>query len=138
MNLDPRHYDQSPEDTRFQFDVIKQLAESVREMSSTQVKMLERLARIEEQRTHEIVNALSERVTVLEVDLNKRTGMMNAISAMPKVIAFLVTICTIFSAIYLAGRATGVIQSPPTTVTRIEPSAVREIEPVTTTTGGKP
>ena len=133
--LDPRHFDQVPEDVRFQFDVIKQLAESVREMSSTQVKMLERLARIEEQRTHEAVAGLLERVTALEVDLNKRTGMMHAIAMAPKIVAFLVAIASIFSAIYLAGRATGVIQSPPTTVTKIEPTAIRELD---TPAGGKP
>lgn len=136
VTIDPNAlFHQGPDDVRFQFDVIKQLAESVREMSTTQTKMLERLARMEEQKVHEVVAGLSERVTVLEVDLNKRTGMMTAISALPKFIAFLVTICTIFSAIYLAGRAAGVIQSPPTTVTRIEPTAVREIEP---RIGGKP
>lgn len=133
--IDPKILQQVPEDIRFQFDVIKQLADSVREMSTTQTKMLERLARMEEQKVHEVVAGLSERVTVLEVDLNKRTGMMTAIAALPKFIAFLVTICTIFSAIYLAGRAAGVIQSPPTTVTKIEPAAVREIDQPS---GGKP
>lgn len=137
MTIDPNAlFHQGPDDVRFQFDVIKQLAESVREMSTTQVKMLERLARMEEQRTHEAVAGLATRVAVLEVDLNKRTGMMNAIAALPKFIAFLVTIASIFSAIYLAGRATGVIQSPPTTVTKIEPTAVREPEPAVA--GGKP
>lgn len=134
--IDHGIFQQGSDDDRFKFDIIKQLAESLREMSTTQTKMLERLARIEEQRTHESVAMLSERVTVLEIDFNKRTGMMNAVSALPKFIAFIVTIASIFSAIYLAGRATGVIQSPPTTVTKIEDPAARQIEQATV--GGKP
>lgn len=134
--IDPKILQQVPEDIRFQFDVINQLAMSVRQMADTQTKMLERLARIEEQRAHEAIAGLTERVAILEVDLNKRAGMMNAIAALPKFIAFLVTIASIFSAIYLAGRATGVIQSPPTTVTKIEPTAVRKLEPAVA--GGKP
>ncbi len=133
--IDPRLLDQGSEDDRFKFDVIKSLADSVRSMTETQIQMLERLARIEEQRTHEAVAGLASRVAVLEVDLNKRTGMMNAIAALPKFVAFLVTVASIFSAIYLAGRATGVIQSPPTTVTKIEPAAVHELTPQV---GGKP
>lgn len=126
---------QGPDDVRFQFDVIKQLAESVREMSSTQVKMLERLARIEEQRTHEVVRGLTERVTVLEVDLNKRTGMMNAIGALPKIIAFLVALASVFSAIYLAGRAAGIVPAPPA---RIEAKVDPQTGKLEGMTGGKP
>ncbi len=133
--IDPKLLMQGPDDVRFQFDVIKQLAESVRMMTDTQTKMLERLARIEEQRTHEAVASLMGRIAVLEADLNKRTGMMHAIGALPKVIAFFVALASVFSAIYLAGRASGVIPAPPA---RIEAKVDPHEGKLEGTIGGKP
>lgn len=130
-----RILNQGPDDVRFQFDVIKQLAESVRMMTDTQTKMLERLARIEEQRTHEAVAAMAGRIATLEADYQRRTGMMNAIGALPKVIAFIVTICTILTTVYLAGRASGIIPAPPARVeAKIDPHAGK----LEGTIGGKP
>jgi len=130
-----RMLQQGPDDVRFQFDVIRQLAESVRMMTDTQTKMLERLARIEEQRTHEAVAAMAGRIATLEADLQRRTGMMNAVAALPKVIAFLVAVASVFSAIYLAGRASGFIPAPPARIdAKIDPHAGK----VEGTIGGKP
>lgn len=63
-----------PNDTRFQFEVIKSLADSVREMGGTQTKMLERLARIEEHRTNEEVAKLKTRLQILEDEKLRRDG----------------------------------------------------------------
>lgn len=126
---------QGPDDVRFQFDVIKQLAESVRMMTDTQTKMLERLARIEEQRTHEAVAAMAGRIATLEADLQRRTGMMNAVAALPKVVAFFVALASVFSAIYLAGRASGIIPAPPA---RIEAKVDPHEGKLEGTIGGKP
>lgn len=130
-----RMLNQGPDDVRFQFDVIKQLAESVREMSSTQVKMLERLARIEEQRTHEVVRELTSRLAVLETDYNQRTGTMKTLAALPKIVAFIVAIASVFSAVYLAGRAAGVIPAAPA---RIEAKVDSHEGKLEGFVGGKP
>jgi len=126
---------QGPDDVRFQFDVIKQLAESVRMMTDTQTKMLERLARIEEQRTHEAVASMAGRIATLEADLQRRTGMMNAVAALPKVLAFLTAIASIFTGLYLAGRAAGLINAAPARIeAKVDPHAGK----VEGTIGGKP
>ncbi|KQM18374.1 hypothetical protein [Novosphingobium sp. Leaf2] len=122
-------------DTRFQFEVIKQLAESVRvngevmrDMQATQVVILERLARIEEQRVHEAVSALAVRVDALERTHDEQRGAMGAIGALR---VWGPVVFSLFVAMYIIGRATGVIGSPPTTVTKIEaPLAVERRDPV--------
>lgn len=83
----------SPEsDTRFQYEVIRNLGESVREMArvmagiqTTQVGMLERLARIEANRVSEDVakmdgrlNAVCEKVDKLERHVDIEEGMRGA------------------------------------------------------------
>lgn len=97
------------DDLRFQFTVIENLAESVRQQSlvmtdiqKTQVSMLERLARIEANRIHEDVTKLelelgkakdiihdelrkqAERVNTLEADKDRRDGAIGVWSWMGK------------------------------------------------------
>lgn len=131
----------SPEaDTRFQYEVIKGLAESVRQMATnmadlqkTQVDMLVRLARLEENKVaDELVAikatsaALSVRVDALESDKDRRDGAIGAFGALRE---WGPTVFSLFTAMYLVGRATGVIGSPPTTVTKIEtPVAIERRE----------
>lgn len=79
-------------DTRFQYEIIKSLADSVRQQSDvlrdvqkTQVGMLERLAKIEANRINENVaelranvNAACDRIDKLEQDKDRRDGAMGA------------------------------------------------------------
>lgn len=103
-------------DTRFQFEIIKQLAESVRvngevmrDMQATQVVILERLARIEEQRVHEAVSALSLRVDALERTHDEQRGAQGWRSGLmtywPAFALFLLVTWTV-------GRATGFFHLP--------------------------
>lgn len=116
-----------PNDTRFQFEVIKQLADSVREMNGTQTRILERLARIEEQRVHEIAVKLSARIGILEEKENKREGAYNVFSWLriwgPVLFSF-------FAALWLFGRSLGVVPAPPTAdKPKIEAVIPREVAP---------
>jgi hypothetical protein len=122
----------SPEaDTRFQYEIIKGLAESVRQMATsmgdlqkTQIDMLVRLARLEENKVgDELVTmkattaALTIRVDALESDKDRRDGAMGALGALR---VWGPAICGVLTVLYLAGRAAGVLPSPPTTITKIE------------------
>jgi hypothetical protein len=141
----------SPEaDTRFQYEIIKGLAESVRQMAAsmsdlqkTQIDMLVRLARLEENKVGDeliamraTTAALSIRVDALESDKDRRDGAIGALGALR---VWGPAICGILTVLYLAGRAMNVIPSPPTTITKIEtPISVerRDDPPHALTTSG--
>lgn len=102
-----------PNDTRFQFEVIKSLADSVRDMGSTQTKMLERLARIEEHRVHEAVGKLHARVDELEKERDLREGGTKAWRCFLSWWGPLSwTIGILFTVFFLLFRATGVLVMP--------------------------
>ena len=103
-------------DTRFQFEVIRQLAESVRELGSaqsrmvdTQTNMLERLAKIEEQRVNESVKDLYIRVDALEKQNDIEQGAKGFRKAImqywPAIALFLLVMWTV-------GRALGFFHLP--------------------------
>lgn len=143
-------------DLRFQFEVIRNLSESVRqstdatrdlaknmaEMQKTQVSMLERLAKLEANRVNESVAKVEERldnacrsIDKLEQDKDRRDGAAGLLSRIPGWLQFLMALASVFTAIYLAGRSAGIVPSPPTTVTKIEtPANDRQGE----ASGGKP
>jgi hypothetical protein len=100
-------------DTRFQFEVIKSLADSVRDMGTTQTKMLERLARIEEHRIHEAVGKLQGRVDELEREKDRRDGQNKAWRGFLSWWGPLSwTIGILFTVFFLMFRATGVLVMP--------------------------
>lgn len=103
-------------DTRFQFEVIKQLAESVRvngevmrDMQQTQVVILERLARIEEHRVHEAVSALAARVDALERTRDEQRGAAGLRKA---VMTYWPAIALLMLVVWTVGRATGFFHLP--------------------------
>lgn len=121
-----------PSDVRFQYEVIKGLAESVRQMASgmsdlqkTQVDMLVRLARLEENKVgDELVamkaatTALAIRVDALESDRDRREGaigMLGTIKAWAPFLTFLFSAATV---LWLYGRSAGLVPAPPTEPTR--------------------
>jgi hypothetical protein len=139
-----------PSDLRFQYEVIKGLAESVRQMAAsmsdlqkTQIDMLVRLARLEENKVGDdlvgmkaATAALTIRVDALESDKDRRDGAMGALGALR---VWGPAICGVLTVLYLAGRAMNVIPSPPTTITKIEtPISVerRDDPPHALTTNG--
>lgn len=118
-----------PNDTRFQFEVVKQLAESVkvtseilRGMGDTQTRMLERLARIEEQRTHEAVAAITARVNALESERDQRQGAAGVSDRFLKWWGPMTwTLGIVFTVLFLILRATGILHLPdsgPAVITR--------------------
>jgi hypothetical protein len=97
-------------DTRFQFEIIKQLAESVRvqgevmrDIQSTQISMLERLARIEEHKMHEAFGSLAARVDTLERIHDEERGAEGVRKAImqywPAIALLLLIIWTVGSAL---------------------------------------
>lgn len=128
------------EDERFKYEVIKNLSESVRQIAAgmadiqrTQVSMLERLAKLEANKFGEAlikaetkVEEMDKRIDALFRDKDRRDGAIGALGALK---AWGPTIFSLFTVMYLVGRAMGVIGSPPTTVTKIEaPAAVERRE----------
>lgn len=108
--------EQSNNDTRFQFEVIKQLAESVRvngdvmrDIQQTQVNMLERLARIEEHKFHEAVGKLSARVDAIDRHLAEERGAVGARNAVLKWWPVIGMALLVF---WTAGRALGFFHLP--------------------------
>jgi len=114
---------QEPHDVRFQFEVIKNLAESVRQiaagmadMQKSQVGILERLAKIESNRINEDVARLDARLEVvwnkvdkLEQSEDRREGASRFSRA---VITWWPVIGVAFTVLFLLFRATGIIHLP--------------------------
>jgi len=95
LNQDGR----SPDDVRFQFEIIKELAASVREVTKNMQRMQEqtaetliRLERIEAKETAEQVAACLARIEVLEADYHRRSGRDGFVAAVFKspVVAWIV------------------------------------------------
>lgn len=103
----------SEADTRFQFEVIKELAASVRTLGEVQTRMLERLARIEEHRIHESVGELKGRVDELERERDERNGSNKALRSFLSWWGPLSwTIGILFTVFFLLARASGVLVLP--------------------------
>lgn len=95
LNQDNR----SPDDVRFQFEIIKELAASVREVTNHMRRVqdqtaeaLVRLERIEAKETAEQVAACLARIEVLEADYHRRSGRDGFVAAVFKspVVAWIV------------------------------------------------
>jgi hypothetical protein len=79
---------QTPDDIRFQFEIIKSLGESVRQQTQAladlhtqQTEILIRLERIEANKINEHVAALQAKVELLEADRLRRDGASGVIHA---------------------------------------------------------
>lgn len=115
-------------DLRFQFDVIKGLADSIRQMTGqmadmqkTQVDMLVRMARLEENKVGDALVKLEGSVAAQEVridalfrDKDRRDGAMGVIGAVKGWWPIIVTIASLVSALWLVGRSAGIVPAPPT------------------------
>ncbi len=131
MTDDPLHlFLQGPlevlNDERYKYDIIKGMAESIRTMADTQTRILERLARIEEQRVHEAVAALEARLVVLEIAEQQRAGakgVTDGIRSWWPAIALLLLV------VWTVGRAVGIFHLPDPSVKK-EPAIVQREEPV--------
>lgn len=114
-------------DIRFQYDVIRNLAESVREQSkvmagiqSTQVSMLERLAKIEANRINEDVATLSsrldtalEKIDELEKDRDIREGGVRSRRAVQSYWGIITSAASALGVVFwILLRAAGVVHLP--------------------------
>ena len=132
-------------DIRFQFEIIKGLSESIRDLASsvrdmqkTQVGMLERLATLEANKVGEAVATLALSVTTQEVRIDelfaekyKRDGAFGMLRTIKDWAPFLAMLFSAACMVYLAGRATGLVPAPPATVhsvARDEPSKEVKID----------
>lgn len=119
------------EEERFKYTVIQGLSESVRQlaagmadMQKTQVDMLVRLARLEENKYGQALEkvegdlkALDLRIDALFRDKDRRDGALGALGGLR---VWGPAIFSLFTLLYLMGRAVGLIPSPPTTATKVE------------------
>lgn len=110
-----------PDDIRFQFDVIKHLSESVRnlatgiaDMQKTQVGMLERLAVLEAGKFAEDISGLELKVNALMRDKDQRDGAAGAFRLIKDWAPFLAMLFSAACALWLYGRSAGVVPAPPT------------------------
>lgn len=123
-----------PNDTRFQFEIIKGLSESIRQMAEqmghlqrTQVSMLERLATLEAGKVGARMDAMGVKIDALFKDKDRRDGALGMLGVLR---VWGPVIFSLLCALYLYGRASGVVPSPPATVTKIEtPLRVEERAP---------
>lgn len=121
----------SPEsDTRFQYEIIKGLSESVRDlassirdMQSTQVGMLERLAKLEANRVSEVVAEVKisvdgalKRIDRLEKDKDRRDGAYGMLGTIKAWAPFLAMLFSAACVLWLYGRSAGIVPAPPTPV----------------------
>lgn len=111
-------------EVRFQYDVIKGLAESVRQMAQnmaelqkTQIDMLVRLARLEENKVGEelitmkaATAALAIRVDALESAEDQRKGAYSVFSWL-RIWGPVIFSCV--AAAWLLGRSLGIVPAPP-------------------------
>lgn len=89
MNPPSTYEQQTPDDIRFQFEIIKNLGESVRQQTKAlgdlhaqQTEILIRLERIEANKINEQVAAIQAKVEVLEADRLRRDGASGVIQAL--------------------------------------------------------
>lgn len=129
-------------DLRFQFEVIKNLSESVRqsveatrevarnvgELQKASFAMSERLTKLESNKVNEQIAKVEERIDAackaidrLEQINDRREGVDGLLSRIPGWLQFVMALASIFTAVYLMGRSAGVVPSPPTTATIVQP-----------------
>jgi len=93
----------------------ERISEDVSSINVRVVKLEERDERLE--RAERAVVALDSKIDVLMTDKSKREGASSVFVGIrgwtPVIIAIIAALCSVFSGLYLAGRATGVVQAPP-------------------------
>jgi len=152
-------------DTRFQYEIIKGLSESIRQQSAsterlaaamadmqkTQIGMLERLAKLEANRVGETVakieaavEVVKERVDATVEAVKDRVDKLEqdkdrrdgAGSFVGLLFKYGPTVFSLMTLLYLAGRSIGLVPAPPAPPTRIETSETPYARD--TEQGGKP
>jgi hypothetical protein len=121
-----------PSDTRFQFEIIKGLSESIRQQSAsterlagamadmqrTQVGMLERLAKLEANRISEVVAEVRADVSALETKVSglmtEKAQRQGAYAVFAWLRVWGPVIFSMFAALWLFGRSMGIVPAPPT------------------------
>ncbi|HEX8415123.1 MAG TPA: hypothetical protein VF637_14750 [Sphingomicrobium sp.] len=81
---------------------------------------------------------VAKRVAALEAIEYRRAGATNFLSKVPNWISFVIATCSALTALYLAGRAAGIVPSPPVTPTRVEATIHPEEHRIEGVVGGKP
>lgn len=134
-----------PSDTRFQFEVIKGLAESIRQltgsiqdMQKTQVSMLERLAVLEAGKMTHRIDDIDIRIDALFKDKDRRDGALGMLGVIKSWAPFIGMILTAAIAFVVYGRMAGVVPPPPAAPARLEATGNTENHRIEGVVGGKP
>ncbi len=118
--LDKYYQGVDPNDVRFQFEIIKGLAESIRQLTTsiqdmqrTQVGMLERLAILESNRHAEEIHDIDAKVDVLMRDKDRRDGAYGMLGTIKAWAPFTAVILTAAIAFVIFGRMVGIVPPSP-------------------------
>lgn len=113
------HQQGDPNDVRFQFEIIKQLAESVRvgneitrDIQNTQMAILERLIKLEEQRVHEVVADVEKRVAIIESQHLVEKGAASKPTLVDQALKFWPVIAATAMVVWIIGRTLGFFHVP--------------------------
>jgi len=121
-------------------DSLTALTRDVRSANEATADVRERVIRLEERdkRLDDLesdMKAADTRIGILMRDKDNRDGATSFLSKVPTWMAFLVTLGTVFSAIYLLGRQVGFVPAPPV---RVEATMHPDDHRIEGVVGGKP
>jgi hypothetical protein len=124
-------------------DSLSALSRDVRSAREDTAEVRDRVIRLEERdkRLTDVeanVKALDARVDVLLKEKDRRDGAVSFISKVPAWLSFLIALGSVFSALYLAGRAAGIVPAPPAAPARVEATIPPDDRTITGKVGGKP
>lgn len=134
-----------PSDTRFQFEIIKGLSDSIRQLATqmadmqrTQVSMLERLATLEAGKVSARIDEVEDKLEALMSDKYRRDGAIGALGAIKAWAPFLAMLFSAACALWLYGRSVGIVPAPPAAAAKVEATIQHDERRIEGVVGGKP
>jgi hypothetical protein len=122
-------------------DSLTALTRDVRSANEATSDVRERVIRLEEnnRRLDDVeadLKAVDVKVGILMRDKDNRDGAGRFLSKVPTWLSFVIALCSALTAIYLAGRAAGIVPAPPTTPSRLEATGNPNDRRIEGTVGG--
>jgi hypothetical protein len=124
-------------------DSLTGLTRDVRSAKEATSDVRERVIRLEEnnRRLDDVeadLKAVDVKVGILMRDKDNRDGANGFLSKVPTWLSFVIALCSALTAIYLFGRQTGFVPSPPVTAARVEATIQPDERRIEGAVGGKP
>jgi hypothetical protein len=124
-------------------DSLTALTRDVRSANEATSDVRERVIRLEEnnRRLDEVeadLKAMDVKVGILMRDKDNRDGAVGFLSKVPTWLSFVIALCSALTAIYLAGRAAGIVPAPPVAPARLEAAGNPNNRNIEGTVGGTP